>query len=52
MGYQVAETLEAIESIQALEMALATLDQPVEGLIHHSDRGPHGMAFNTVAVNM
>ncbi|WPP53640.1 IS3 family transposase [Catalinimonas niigatensis] len=39
LGYQVAETLEAIESIQALEMALATLDQPIDELIHHSDRG-------------
>ncbi|MEX2396858.1 MAG: IS3 family transposase, partial [Balneolales bacterium] len=39
VGYQVAETLEAIESIQALEMALSLLDQPVKGLIHHSDRG-------------
>lgn len=39
MGYQVAETLEAVESIQALEMALSTLNQPADGLIHHSDRG-------------
>lgn len=39
VGYQVAETLEAIESIHALEMALSSLDQPAEGLIHHSDRG-------------
>ncbi|MEX0684767.1 MAG: IS3 family transposase [Balneolales bacterium] len=39
VGYQVAETLEAIESIQALEMALSCLGQPIEGLIHHSDRG-------------
>lgn len=39
VGYHVAETLEAIESIQALELALACLDgQPVQ-LIHHSDRG-------------
>ena len=40
IGYQVAETLESIESIQALEMALACLDgQPKPSLIHHSDRG-------------
>lgn len=39
LGYQVAETLEAIESIQALEMALATLEQQADSLTHHSDRG-------------
>lgn len=39
VGYQVARTLEAIESIQALQMALNSLKQPIDGLIHHSDRG-------------
>lgn len=40
VGYQVAETMEAIESIQALQMALATL-KPNSNLqlTHHSDRG-------------
>ena len=40
VGYQVAETMEAIESILALQMALKGLPQksPVS-LIHHSDRG-------------
>ena len=40
VGYHVAETLEAIESIQALQMALSGLGP--EGhlqLTHHSDRG-------------
>lgn len=39
VGYHVAETLESIESIQALELALAGLDGQRSQLIHHSDRG-------------
>lgn len=39
VGYQVAETMEAIESIQALEMALSFLGGKCPGLVHHSDRG-------------
>lgn len=39
VGYQVAETLEAVASVKALGMALSGLKQPVERLIHHSDRG-------------
>lgn len=41
VGYHVAETLESIESVQALKMALACLGgQPSHfQLIHHSDRG-------------
>lgn len=39
VGYQVAETLEAVASVKALKMALKGLNQPPEGLIHHSDRG-------------
>lgn len=39
VGYQVAETLEAVASIKALQMALSSLKEPIEGLIHHSDRG-------------
>ena len=40
VGYHGAPTLEAIESIKALKMALKTIknNQP-ESLIHHSDRG-------------
>jgi transposase InsO family protein len=40
VGYQVAETLEAIESIHALQMALSALgaESPLQ-LTHHSDRG-------------
>ncbi len=39
VGYQVAETLEAIESIGALQMALSNLEPGSLNLIHHSDRG-------------
>ena len=39
VGYQIAETLESIESVQALHMAIATLSEKHENLIHHSDRG-------------
>jgi len=41
VGYHVAETMEAIQSIAALQMALAALEGaavPLQ-LIHHSDRG-------------
>lgn len=40
VGYQVAETMEAVESIQALQMALSALGAESHlNLIHHSDRG-------------
>lgn len=40
VGYHVAETLEAIESIKALKIALLNLNPNLEHqLIHHSDRG-------------
>ena len=40
VGYQVAETMEAIESIHALQMALSALGaESLMNLIHHSDRG-------------
>ena len=39
VGYHVAQTLETIESIQALKMALNNLKTKSEQLIHHSDRG-------------
>ena len=41
VGYQVGESMEAIESIRALQMALSTLgevERPLQ-LTHHSDRG-------------
>ena len=39
VGYQVADTMEAVESATALKMAIKTLKPGAEGLIHHSDRG-------------
>jgi transposase InsO family protein len=40
VGYQVAKTLEAIESISALKMAIKDTDKKeLANLIHHSDRG-------------
>ena len=39
VGYYVAETLEAINSIRALKMALTQNKISGEQLIHHSDRG-------------
>jgi putative transposase len=41
VGYNVAQTMEAVESVQALRMALSALGgaaRPLQ-LIHHSDRG-------------
>lgn len=39
VGYHVAQTLEAIESIHALRMAIDSLGKRPKELIHHSDRG-------------
>ena len=39
VGYQVAETMEAAESVIALKMAISNLNPSVNGIIHHSDRG-------------
>ena len=39
VGYHVADTLEAIHTIRALEMALNQASGPLTDLIHHSDRG-------------
>lgn len=39
VGYQVADTLESIETIKALRMAIEENDGWLENVIHHSDRG-------------
>lgn len=39
VGYHLAETLEAIETVKALKMALKTIKKIASELIHHSDRG-------------
>jgi transposase InsO family protein len=51
VGYHVAETLEAVESVQALKMALSGLFMEPDGhfqLIHHSDRGVQYCSFDYV----
>lgn len=39
VGYNVGESLDALESVIALKMALKSLKPESTGLIHHSDRG-------------
>ncbi len=39
VGYHVAESLEAVQTLKALQMALAALEGQPCHLIHHSDRG-------------
>lgn len=39
VGYQVAETLESIETVKALRMAIDNSKESLINLIHHSDRG-------------
>jgi transposase InsO family protein len=39
VGYRVADTMEAVESVTALKMAIKTLNSEATGLTHHSDRG-------------
>lgn len=39
VGYHVAETLESVETIKALKMALLEVSKDSKYLIHHSDRG-------------
>ena len=51
VGYHVANTLEAVESVQALKMALSGLFMEPDGhfqLIHHSDRGVQYCSFEYV----
>lgn len=39
VGYHVAKTMEAIESVAALKVALKGLNVQASALVHHSDRG-------------
>jgi transposase InsO family protein len=39
VGYHVADTLETVETLEALKMAVQTLPTNHQGLTHHSDRG-------------
>jgi putative transposase len=47
VGYNLAQTMEAIESVKALQMALSE-NENVENLIHHSDRGSQYCSFKYV----
>lgn len=46
VGYNLAKTMEAIESVNALQMAL--FENNVSNLIHHSDRGSQYCSFKYV----
>lgn len=50
VGYQVADNLEAVESVKALEMALKQNKESLQNLIHHSDRGVQYCADEYVKV--
>lgn len=39
VGYHLADNLEAVNNVKALQMALSGLNEKAEELIHHSDRG-------------
>lgn len=39
VGYHLADNLEAVNNVRALQMALKDLNGKTDGLIHHSDRG-------------
>jgi len=47
VGYNLAETMEAVESVKALEMALSE-NKEIQNLIHHSDRGSQYFSFRYV----
>jgi transposase InsO family protein len=48
MGYCIADNLEALHTIRALQMALRSLQEVPECLIHHSDRGIQYCSFGYV----
>jgi len=48
MGYDVSDSLAATGVITALQKALKNRKCKKNPLIHHSDRGHHGMEYNTV----
>ena len=39
VGYELSDNLEAINNLRALNMAIQNQCEPLNGLIHHSDRG-------------
>ncbi|HBR12334.1 MAG TPA: IS3 family transposase [Chryseobacterium sp.] len=47
VGYNLAQTMEAVESLQALQMAIFE-NKDIQNLIHHSDRGSQYCSFKYV----
>ena len=50
VGYQVADSLHAVNSVKALQMAIREANTNFIGLIHHSDRGSQYCSADYVAV--
>ncbi len=50
LGYHVADTLHAVNSVKALQMAIQGINTNFIGLIHHSDRGSQYCSADYVAV--
>jgi transposase InsO family protein len=50
VGYNLALTLEAVESVKALQMALQAFGGPLSHLTHHSDRGIQYCSHEYVAL--
>lgn len=48
VGYQIADNMEAINTVKALQMALRNQEGSLKGLIHHSDRGLQYCSYNYV----
>jgi len=48
VGYQIADNMEAINTVKALQMALRNQKGSLKGLIHHSDRGLQYCSYDYV----
>jgi putative transposase len=48
VGYHAADTLETVHTLSALKMAIKDNDVPLNGLIHHSDRGVQYCSYDYV----
>jgi transposase InsO family protein len=48
VGYHAADTLEAVHTLNALQMAIKENSQSLNGLIHHSDRGVQYCSYDYV----
>lgn len=48
VGYHAANTLEAVHTLSALQMAIKENSQSLNGLIHHSDRGVQYCSYDYV----